>query len=263
MIAGLESADSGRLDLDGQDVLQVPVQQRRVAFVFQDDALFPHMTVYDNLAFSMRMKRVRTREIDERVRRLAGALDISAHLEHRPARLSGGERQRAALARAVLSDPRVLLLDEPLAHLDPQLRAHVRRQFIDFRSLFSAAAIHVTHDHLEALSMGHRLAIMMHGRIVQLDDPREVYDRPANVEVARFFGSPAMNLIDGDTEITGIRPEHVRFDAAAQLRGRVVARESSGADIFVQVRTVRGEAHCASLGRTVRSRTGRRDWTCL
>lgn len=241
VIAGLEVADSGTLQLDERDLLRLPTQQRRVAVVFQDDALFPHMTVYDNLAFALRMKHASATEINDRVNGVATALEIAAHLHYRPARLSGGERQRAALARAVLSDPRVLLLDEPLAHLDPQLRAHVRRQFIRFRSTFSGAAIHVTHDHVEALSMGHRLAIMIQGRIVQIGEPDAVYDSPANVEVARFFGSPPMNLLDGEMEITGIRPEHVRIHAAAELRGHAIARESSGADIFVQVRTPRGD----------------------
>lgn len=241
VIAGLEHTDSGTLLLDGRNLLRVPTQQRRVAVVFQDDALFPHMTVYENLAFALRMRRANVHEIDARVRSVANTLEIAAHLKHRPARLSGGERQRAALARAVLSDPRVLLLDEPLAHLDPQLRAHVRRQFIQFRREFSGAAIHVTHDHVEALSMGQRLAIMIEGRIVQTGEPEEVYHSPANVAVARFLGSPPMNLLEGDMEITGIRPEHVRIDPAAQLRGRVLACESSGADFFVQVLTTRGE----------------------
>jgi ABC-type sugar transport system ATPase subunit len=241
VIAGLESADGGTLELDGRDLLRIPPQRRRVGVVFQDDALFPHMTIYENLAFALRMKRVRAVDIDARVRTIAQALEISAHLRQRPARLSGGERQRAALARSVLSDPRVLLLDEPLAHLDPQLRAHVRRQFIAFRRTFTGAAVHVTHDHVEAMSVGDQLAIMMEGRIVQCGVPQNVYDSPASVEVARFFGSPPMNLLDGEMEITGIRPEHVRIDPAAALRGSVASYESWGPDVFVQVRTGRGD----------------------
>jgi ABC-type sugar transport system ATPase subunit len=241
VIAGLEAADAGSLQLDGRNLLGIAPQRRRVAVVFQDDALFPHMTVYENLAFALRMKRARPGEIDMRVREVASALEIGTHLRQRPSRLSGGERQRAALARAVLSDPRVLLLDEPLAHLDPQLRVHVRRQFVAFRRTFSGAAIHVTHDHADALSMGTRLGIMIDGRIVQIGVPARVYDAPANTEVARFFGSPPMNLLDGEMYITGIRPEHVRIEPSAQLRGRVMSRESTGADVFVQVRTPRGD----------------------
>lgn len=233
VLAGLEAPDGGSIALDGRDITTLPAQKRRIAMVFQDDALFPHMTIRENLAFGGASL--------QRVESVARALEIDAHLLERPARLSGGERQRAELARAVLSDPRVLLLDEPLAHLDPQLRVHVRRQFAEFRRQFSGAAIHVTHDHVEALSIADRLAIMIDGRIVQDGTPRDVYEFPTNVRVARFFGSPAMNLLDGEMEITGIRPEHVLFDDASAFRGNVVGHEFTGADTFVRVRTARGE----------------------
>lgn len=241
VIAGLEKPDSGRLLLDGRDLLGVPPAHRRVALVFQDDALFPQMTIYENLAFALRVRRAGRAEIDTRVREVAGALAIETHLRERPARLSGGERQRAALARAVLSDPRLLLLDEPLAHLDPQLRTHVRAQFAQFRASFPGAAIHVTHDHVEALSTADRLAIMIDGRIAQYGAPQDVYDFPIDVQVARFLGSPPMNVIDGDMHLLGIRPEHVSIDRNADLRGRVVSIESSGADRFVHANTPRGE----------------------
>jgi ABC-type sugar transport system ATPase subunit len=233
VLAGLEAADAGSIALDGRDITDLPAQRRRIAMVFQDDALFPHLTIGENLAFGGASR--------ERVESVARALEIHTHLRERPARLSGGERQRAELARAVLSDPRVLLLDEPLAHLDPQLREHVRRQFAEFRRHFPGAAIHVTHDHVEALAIGDRLAIMIDGRIVQHGTPREVYDFPTNVRVARFFGSPAMNLLDGEMEVTGIRPEHVRFDEMSAFRGRVLAHEFTGADTFVRIRSARGE----------------------
>jgi ABC-type sugar transport system ATPase subunit len=248
VIAGLENSDEGRLQLDGRDLLGVPAQRRRIALVFQHDALFPHMSVAENLAFAMRMQRRGRSEMAHRVREAAAALEIEAHLHRRPGELSGGERQRAALARAVLSDPRVLLLDEPLAHLDPQLRAHVREQFKVFRRSFSGSAVHVTHDHVEALSLGDRLAIMMNGAIVQCAPAQEVYDSPATAAVARFFGSPPMNLIDGEAEICGIRPEHVRIDVNASLRGTVISRESTGADLIVLIRTPRGDVY-ARLGR--------------
>jgi ABC-type sugar transport system ATPase subunit len=242
VLAGLELPDSGSISLDGRDITALPPQKRRIAMVFQDDALFPHLTIRENLAFAGAS--------DERVQSVASALDIDAHLNERPARLSGGERQRAALARAVLSDPRVLLLDEPFAHLDPQLREHVRRQFSQFRRRFSGAAIHVTHDHVEALAIADHLAIMIDGEFVQHGAPREVYDFPANVRVARFFGSPAMNLLDGEMEIAGIRPENVQFDSASAFRGRVLAHEYSGADTFVRLATSRGEllARCSVSG---------------
>jgi ABC-type sugar transport system ATPase subunit len=240
VIAGLESPDSGTLTLDGRDLLCVASQRRRVALVFQDDALFPHLSIYDNLAFPLRVKRRARGVVDERVREVAAALDIDAHLRERPARLSGGERQRASLARAVLSDPRLLLLDEPFAHLDPQLRVHVREQFVRFRSGFPGAVIHVTHDHVEALSIGDRLAIMIEGRIEQCAPPQEVYDFPASVTIARFLGSPPMNVIDTGTELLGVRPEHVRLDESAEMRGRTIAVRSTGPDRYAEIETQRG-----------------------
>jgi ABC-type sugar transport system ATPase subunit len=199
------------------------------------------MTVYENLAFPMRARRAARTAIEQRVGRVAAALAIETHLREKPARLSGGERQRAALARAVLSDPRLLLLDEPFAHLDPQLRVHVREQFARFRGSFPGAAIHVTHDHVEALSIADTLAIMMDGRIVQYGSPQNVYDSPASVQIARFLGSPPMNVIDGDMHLLGIRPEHVHLDRRAPLRGTVQSIESTGADFFLYVNTNRGE----------------------
>jgi ABC-type sugar transport system ATPase subunit len=241
VIAGLEQPDSGSISLDGRNLLTVSAARRRVALVFQEDALFPQMTVYENLAFPLRLRRSPRQVVDRRVRDTAGALAIGEHLHERPARLSGGERQRAALARAVLSDPRVLLLDEPLAHLDPQLRVHVREQFVQFRSAFSGAAIHVTHDHVEALTIADRLAIMIDGRIVQYGAPQEVYDSPVDVHVARFLGSPPMNVIDGDMHLLGIRPEHTYLDASSALRGRVLSAQTTGADRFVHAVTPGGD----------------------
>lgn len=241
VIAGLEQPDSGALRLDGRDLLQVPVSRRQVALVFQDDALFPQMTVFENLAFPLRMRRTPAAHIEKRVRESAAALSIERHLRERPARLSGGERQRAALARALLSDPRLLLLDEPLAHLDPQLRARVREQFETFRASFRGAAVHVTHDHVEALAIADTLAIMIDGRIVQYGDPQRIYDFPGSIEVARFLGSPPMNVIDDDMHLLGIRPERVHIDSQARLRGVITGLQRTGADRFLRARTPRGE----------------------
>lgn len=256
VIAGLERPDSGTMLLDGRDLLALAPSRRRVALVFQQDALFPQMSIYENLAFPLRVRRAPAAVIDKRVREVSGALEIERHLREHPARLSGGERQRAALARAVLSDPRLLLLDEPLAHLDPQLRAHVREQFAQFRASFPGAAIHVTHDHVEALSIADRLAIMIDGRIVQYGAPQDVYDFPVNVRVARFLGSPPMNVIDGDMHLLGIRPEHVHFDANAQLRGRVIAVQSTGIDRFVHASTPRGDVVLRLLAQQPRPASG-------
>src|SRR5579864_5367576 len=167
LLAGLESVDSGRIVLDGKDVTRVPAERRAVALVSQDDSLFPHLTVYENLAFAMRLQKAGRDAIDRAVREYAQVLDIERHLHVVPSRVSGGERQRIALARALLAKPRALLLDEPFAHLDPQLRVHVRRQFREARRRFPGPVIHVTHDHAEAMAIADRLSVMIAGRIVQ------------------------------------------------------------------------------------------------
>jgi multiple sugar transport system ATP-binding protein len=241
VIAGLESADAGSIIIDDRDATNLSAERRRVAIVFDEDALFPHMNVSENLAFALHLQRVEKSAIAERIAQTAQNLGIAAHLKKRPAALSAGERQRASLARAVLSDPRVLLLDEPLAHLEPALRAHVRRGFAEFSKSFGGAVIHVTHDHAEALTAGDRLAIMIEGKIVQCDKPQRVYDYPATTGVAKFFGSPPMNLLEDGMDTIGIRPEHVSLDNGGTLRGRVSAVESTGADAFVRFATQKGE----------------------
>lgn len=241
IVAGLEGADAGSIFVDGRDATHVSSERRRVAIVFDQDALFPHLSVWENLAFALHLQRVEKTAIAERIAQTARNLEITSHLKKRPAALSAGERQRASLARAVLSDPRVLLLDEPLAHLEPSLRAQVRRSFEEFSNSFGGAVIHVTHDHGEALTAGDRLAIMIEGKIVQCDKPQRVYDFPATTSVARFFGSPPMNLLDDGTETIGIRPEHVSLENGGALRGRVRSVESTGADAFVRLATQKGE----------------------
>ncbi|HET9393480.1 MAG TPA: ABC transporter ATP-binding protein [Candidatus Rubrimentiphilum sp.] len=241
VIAGLESADAGSIVIDDRDATNLPAERRAVAIVFDQDALFPHLSVAENLAFAMHLQRREKNAIAERVAQTAHGLGITAHLKKKPAALSAGERQRASLARAVLSDPRVLLLDEPLAHLEPALRAQVRRSFAEFSKAFGGAAIHVTHDHTDALSAGDRLAILIEGKIVQCDKPQRVYDYPATTAVAKFFGSPPMNLLENGAETIGIRPEHVALNNGGTLAGRVRTVESTGADTFVSVATSMGE----------------------
>ena len=240
LLAGLEDPDSGCIRLDGNDVTKLPARDRRVGLVSQDDSLFPHLTLYQNLAFPMRLRRTARAQIERAVVEQAKLLEIDRCLHVRPAHVSGGERQRAALARALLSNPRVILLDEPFAHLDPQLRANVRSQFRDARRRFSGAAIHVTHDHGEAMAIGDRLAIMIAGRIVQFGDPQTVYDSPASLDVARFFGSPPMNVLDDEPAIAGIRPEHVVVDGDGPLHGVVEETETIGPDELLRVKTPRG-----------------------
>jgi ABC-type sugar transport system ATPase subunit len=241
LLAGLESLDSGSIMLGGREIADVPAERRGVALVFQDDALFPHLTIFENLAFSMRLRRAGESQIERRVREVADALAISAHLRERPARLSGGERQRASIARAILSDPQVLALDEPLAHLDPELRAHVRSQFVGFRARFSGPAIYVTHDHVEAFAVADELAILIDGRIVQCGQPQALYDSPVDLRVARFFGTPQMNLLQDTMETIGIRPEHVVLRDDGAVRGEVAGYERGGSDWYVRVSTPRGD----------------------
>lgn len=241
VIAGLERADAGSILIDDRDATNLPAERRGVAIVFDQDALFPHLSVSENLAFAMHLQHSPQNAIADRVAQSAQNLGIAGHLTKKPASLSAGERQRASLARAVLSNPRVLLLDEPLAHLDPALRAQLRRSFSQFSKTFGGAAIHVTHDHADALSAGDRLAILIEGKIVQCDKPQRVYDYPATTAAAKFFGSPPMNLLEDGAETIGIRPEHVALQNGGTLIGQVRAVESTGADVFVSLSTAKGE----------------------
>ncbi|MDQ2872208.1 MAG: ABC transporter ATP-binding protein [Candidatus Eremiobacteraeota bacterium] len=240
LLAGLERPDAGTVRFGDRDVADVPPERRGVALVFQDDALFPHLSVYDNLAFGLRVRKAAESSIRERVTEIARALAIEGHLRDRPGRLSGGERQRASIARAILSEPYMLALDEPLAHLDPALRERVRSQFKAYRAHFRGPALYVTHDHAEAFALADELAVLMDGRIVQRGDPQDVYDFPSDVRVARFFGSPQMNLLDDGMETIGIRPENVLIRADGALRGGITACAISGAERYVEVATDRG-----------------------
>jgi multiple sugar transport system ATP-binding protein len=238
VIAGLQKQQQGDVRLGGISLDGRDAKDRCIALVFQYDALFPTMSVRENLRFALRNGR-HAKQVDQ----IAEALHVRAHLDRRPRDLSGGERQRVALARALLSDPLALLLDEPLAHLDPVLRTGVRDGLRDLRARFEGPILYVTHDHAEAMSVSDRLGVLIEGRLEDQGDPQRVYDAPANSRVARFLGSPAMNMIEDDSRILGIRPEHVRVVADernAAVRGIVARRESIGADAYVHVQTPRG-----------------------
>jgi multiple sugar transport system ATP-binding protein len=176
----------------------------------------------------------------ERLTETATALHVAEHLDRRPRKLSGGERQRASIARALLSDPLALLLDEPLAHLDPALRRSVRDEVIGVRQRFAGPILYVTHDHVEAMSVGDLLAVLVNGRIEDVGEPQRVYDSPRSLAVARFLGERPMNLFEDGATIAGIRPERILLDPQGALRGRVVRRESTGADAFLEVESARG-----------------------
>jgi multiple sugar transport system ATP-binding protein len=200
MIAGLESATEGEVHIGGRVVNELAPRERNIAVVFQSYALYPHMTVAENLAFGLKMHSRPTAEIRERVTRVAALLGIAEFLQRKPAALSGGQRQRVALGRALVRDPAAFLLDEPLSNLDAQLRADMRLELVKLHRQLGRTIIHVTHDQVEAMTMGERICIMKQGRIVQVGEPLEVYRNPANTFVAGFLASPPMNLIEARLE---------------------------------------------------------------
>jgi multiple sugar transport system ATP-binding protein len=200
MIAGLESVSRGEVYIDGQMVNDLAPRERNIAVVFQSYALYPHMTVAENLAFGLKMHNRPLAEIRQRVGRVAQMLGIDQFLHRRPAALSGGQRQRVALGRALVRDPAAFLLDEPLSNLDAQLRADMRLELVKLHRQLGRTIIHVTHDQVEAMTMGERICIMKQGRIVQVGEPLEVYRNPANTFVAGFLASPPMNLIEARLE---------------------------------------------------------------
>jgi multiple sugar transport system ATP-binding protein len=194
-VAGLEMPTSGAITLNGRDVTSLPPQARDLAMVFQTYALYPHMTVYDNLAFGLKMRRTPKEEIDTRVQHAAKLLGISSYLPKFPRDLSGGERQRVALGRAIVRQPQAFLMDEPLSNLDAALRIRMRAELLKLQRKLGATVLYVTHDQTEAMTMGSRVAVLKAGRLQQVAPPQELYERPANRFVAGFIGSPAMNFI--------------------------------------------------------------------
>ena len=197
MIAGLESISSGTLSIDNRVVNAVPAKDRDIAMVFQSYALYPHMSVKENLAFGLRRRAVPRDEIERRVSGVAATLGLSQLLERRPHALSGGQRQRVALGRAIVRDPKVFLFDEPLSNLDAALRVSTRGEIAALHRRLGATMIYVTHDQVEAMTMGSRICIMNGGKVVQVGEPLDVYRRPANTFVASFLGNPPMNLMKG------------------------------------------------------------------
>jgi multiple sugar transport system ATP-binding protein len=197
MIAGLEPISDGTISIDGRVVNNVPAKARDIAMVFQSYALYPHMTVFNNLAFGLRRRGIASQQIESRVRNVAERLGLGELLGRKPHALSGGQRQRVALGRAIVRDPKVFLFDEPLSNLDAALRASTRNDLIRQQREIGTTSIYVTHDQVEAMTMGDRICIMNHGEMVQVGRPLEVYRRPANTFVARFLGNPPMNLLNG------------------------------------------------------------------
>ncbi len=210
MIGGLEPPTDGDILIGGRVVTDLPPRARQIAMVFQSYALYPHMTVYNNIAFPLKAAKLPKAEQTKRVAWAGGILGIDGLLERKPRQLSGGQRQRVALARALVREPTVFLLDEPLSNLDAQRRASARDELQGFQRRVGTSTIYVTHDQVEAMGMGDRIAVMEQGRIRQVGTPHEIYDEPADTFVATFLGSPPMNLIpaSGGGELFGFRPEH-------------------------------------------------------
>jgi len=218
MLAGLEEISSGRILIGDRVVNNVAPGARNVAMVFQSYALYPHMTVYDNLAFSLRNFDVPKPEIERRVQEAAKVLELGEYLKRKPKQLSGGQRQRVALGRAIVREPVAFLMDEPLSNLDAALRVQTRAEILKLQKRLGTTTIYVTHDQIEAMTMGDRIAVMSRGVLQQIGTPEELYTRPANTFVAKFIGSPAMNLLPsrelglgGAGQLAGFRPEHVEL----------------------------------------------------
>lgn len=268
MLAGLEPVSSGSILIDGSDVTGVSPKDRDIAMVFQNYALYPHMTVGENMAFSLKVRGVGKAERVRRVREAAGLLGLEELLDRKPKALSGGQRQRVAMGRAIVRDPKVFLMDEPLSNLDAKLRVQTRTQILKLTKGLGVTTVYVTHDQTEAMTMGDRVAVLNEGVLQQVAPPTELYDDPANLFVAGFIGSPAMNLlrcrVDGDVfvlggerfdlpssvaagldgvdqVIVGVRAEHVTIDGAGVLPLDVDIVEELGSDAFVYGRLANSE----------------------
>jgi multiple sugar transport system ATP-binding protein len=270
IVAGLEEPSGGSVYIGDRVVNDVPPKDRDLAMVFQNYALYPHMSVYQNLAFGLRMRKYARPEIDRLVRDVAGTLGIADLLGRKPAEISGGQRQRVALGRAIVRQPRAFLMDEPLSNLDAKMRVQMRAELIRLHRELGTTFVYVTHDQVEAMTMGARIAVMESGRLQQVGPPQEVYDRPANLFVAEFIGSPAMNFLEAEPAddgtlktadasialtdaqasalrantgdvVVGIRPEHLvplegeGRSFAATFTGKVDLVESLGSELHVIV----------------------------
>ena len=242
LVSGLEEISSGDMLFDGERVNDVLPSQRGIAMVFQSYALYPHMNVYDNMAFGMKLAKSSPAEVDKRVRDSAKLLQIEHLLERLPKQLSGGQRQRVAIGRAIVRDPRVFLFDEPLSNLDAALRVQTRLEIAKLHhSMTDVTMIYVTHDQVEAMTLADRIAVLRDGKLEQVGSPAELYERPNSIFVAGFIGSPKMNFLTGDfakaegCTTLGVRSEHLEIVEAGKWQGEVVHVEDLGSDHFVFV----------------------------
>ncbi len=266
MIAGLEEINGGEIRIGDKRVNDLPPKQRDIAMVFQNYALYPHMTVRENMAFSLALAKIDKASIDSKVSRAAEILALDAMLDRYPRQLSGGQRQRVAMGRAIVRDPQVFLFDEPLSNLDAKLRVAMRAEVKELHQRLKTTSIYVTHDQIEAMTMGDKIVVMRDGRIEQTGSPLDLYDFPANQFVAGFIGSPAMNFLpgvlrreagvarielqdgtrfdapasaagnDGQSVVLGTRPEHLTLVASGGIPAKVAVMEPTGMDTFVACR---------------------------
>jgi len=257
MLAGLETVSSGEIYIGGERVNDVPTQHRDLAMVFQSYALYPHMTIAENIGYPLRVRKIEKNERADRVNRVAAMLEIESLLDRKPRQLSGGERQRVALARAIVREPRAYLMDEPLSNLDARLRVQMRGELKRLQHQLGTTTIYVTHDQAEAMTLASRVAVMRKGRLQQFDTPMNIYNEPANRFVAEFVGSPSMNFVEGridqatfvsdslrvplNTQLAGaltmgIRPEHIQVFAEPHdgaIAATVYVTELMGNETFV------------------------------
>jgi multiple sugar transport system ATP-binding protein len=280
MLAGLEEITSGTIAIDGRVVNHVDSKDRDVAMVFQSYALYPHMNVRDNMGFSLRLRRADRREIDARVARAAKILNLEPYLDRHPRELSGGQRQRVAMGRAIVRDPKVFLFDEPLSNLDAKLRVQMRSEIKALHQRLKTTTVYVTHDQIEAMTMADRIVVMHDGKVEQIGRPLDLYDRPDNLFVAQFIGSPAMNVvsgtvrredgiawleadgdarwpvgavpgIDGRPVVFGVRPEHLQIALAGResVPGEVIVVEPTGAETELLVQVGAAQVTLVTAGR--------------
>jgi len=233
-VAGLEDITTGRLLIGDRVVNHVPSKDRNIAMVFQSYALYPHMTVYDNLAFGLKLMKTDKQEIKRRVQEAARVLDLEKLLDRKPKALSGGQRQRVALGRAIVREPQAFLMDEPLSNLDAKLRVQTRAEILRLQQRLGVTTIYVTHDQVEAMTMGERIAVMSNGLLQQVGPPPELYDNPVNVFVAAFIGSPAMNFATAKAEDGALKLGNARLELSG--RPAQAAQQLQGKDLLIGFR---------------------------
>jgi multiple sugar transport system ATP-binding protein len=244
LVAGLENVSSGSIFIGGEDVTDLRPIDRGVAMVFQSYALYPHLSVFENIAFGLRLAKTPNDEVKARVGAAAETLQLTELLDRKPRALSGGQRQRVAIGRAIVREPQVFLFDEPLSNLDAALRTQMRVEIAELRTRLGTTTIYVTHDQVEAMTLADQIVVLNKGSIEQVGSPLELYEKPANTFVAGFIGSPKMNLLGGpsaenrNAALVGVRPEHIRLteEGSGEWSGDVLVAEHLGSDTFLHVR---------------------------